>query len=262
MKRATVLVVALLVSIASLSAQSGSTRSMPWSPPVPDVPEGRGLIAVGFWGDVIGIGLVAAFVIGAALGIALGSSPFVRTLLQDVMLVFLALPAVIWAFLTVMWFGLGWEAPVYTVVLSAVPFVAVNVAQGVRAVSPELHRMSDAFGVPRNRRLRSLLLPAITGYLFTGLRFAVIIGWNAVLLAEWFGSSNGVGWRSRFWYDAARYRGFVGWVIIFITFIFILDGLVMRPLQRRAFRWRAVRDERGEVGVAAAESEEIAMTGV
>jgi len=209
-----------------------------------------------------GIGLVAAFVIGAALGIALGSSPFVRTLLQDVMLVFLALPAVIWAFLTVMWFGLGWEAPVYTVVLSAVPFVAVNVAQGVRAVSPELHRMSDAFGVPRNRRLRSLLLPAITGYLFTGLRFAVIIGWNAVLLAEWFGSSNGVGWRSRFWYDAARYRGFVGWVIIFITFIFILDGLVMRPLQRRAFRWRAVRDERGEVGVAAAESEEIAMTGV
>jgi ABC-type nitrate/sulfonate/bicarbonate transport system permease component len=184
------------------------------------------------------IGLAAGFVIGVILGIAIGSFRFVRSLLNDVMLVFLALPAVIWAFLTVMWFGLGWEAPVYTVVLATIPFVAVNVAQGVRAVSPELHNMSDAFGVPRQRRLRHLMLPAITGYLFTGLRFAVIIGWNAVLLAEWFGAANGVGWRSRFWYDAARYRGFLGWVLIFIAFIFLLDGFVMRPLQRRAFRWR------------------------
>jgi NitT/TauT family transport system permease protein len=209
-----------------------------------------------------GIGLVAGFVLGAAIGIAIGSSAFVRTLVSDVMLVLLALPAIIWAFLTTMWYGLGWEAPVYTVVLSAFPFVAVNVAQGVRAVSPELHHMSDAFGVPRNRRLRSLLLPAVTGYLFTGLRFAVIIGWNAVLLAEWFGASNGVGWRSRYWYDAARYRGFVGWVIIFITFIFLLDGLVMRPLQRRAFRWRGKRAEEGEIEVAATEIDELAMTGV
>jgi NitT/TauT family transport system permease protein len=174
----------------------------------------------------------------------------VRSLLNDVMLVFLALPAVIWAFLTVMWFGLGWEAPVYTVILAAIPFVAVNVAQGVRAVSPELHRMSDAFGVPRERRIRNLMLPAISGYLFTGLRFAVIIGWNAVLLAEWFGAASGVGWRSRFWYDAARYRGFLGWVIVFILFIFVLDGLVMRPLQRRAFRWRdGAREDESELSL-------------
>jgi NitT/TauT family transport system permease protein len=203
-----------------------------------------GVITGEFWEHFLAtlqrfsIGLLVGFVVGVVLGIAIGSIRFVRSLLNDVMLVFLALPAVIWAFLTVMWFGLGWEAPVYTVILAAIPFVAVNVAQGVRAVSPDLHRMSDAFRVPRERRIRNLMLPAISGYLFTGLRFAVIIGWNAVLLAEWFGSASGVGWRSRFWYDAARYRGFLGWVIVFILFIFVLDGLVMRPLQRRAFRWR------------------------
>ncbi len=204
------------------------------------------------------IGLLVGFVIGVILGLAIGSIHFVRSLLNDVMLVFLALPAVIWAFLTVMWFGLGWQAPVYTVILSAIPFVAVNVAQGVRAVSPELHRMSDAFEVPRNRRIRNLMLPAIAGYLFTGLRFAVIIGWNAVLLAEWFGAANGVGWRARFWYDAARYRGFLGWVIIFIIFIFILDGLIMRPLQKRAFRWRdGVTSEDDELTI-----ENVIVTGV
>lgn len=222
-----------------------------------------GVIVGEFWGHLLvtifrfSVGLTLAFVLGVILGILLGSSPFFRSLLNDVLLVFLALPAVIWSFLTVMWFGLGWEAPVYTVVLSATPFVAVNVAQGVRAVSPELHRMSDAFGVPGQRRLRHLLLPAVSGYLFTGLRFAVIIGWNAVLLAEWFGAANGVGWRSRFWYDAARYRGFVGWVIIFITFIFLVDGLVLRPLERHAFRWR----KKGR-GPSWAETEEAAVTGV
>lgn len=185
-----------------------------------------------------GIGLLIAVVFGVVIGVAVGTSGFMRALLSDVLLVFLALPAIIWAFLTVMWFGLGWEAPVYTVALSAAPFIAVNVSHGARAVSPELRDMSRAYGVPRSRQYRGLLMPAITGYLFVGLRFAFIIGWNAVLLAEWFGAANGVGWRARLWYDGARYEGFVGWVIIFVAIIFLVDGLVLTPLQRRAFRWR------------------------
>ena len=112
------------------------------------------------------------------------------------------------------------------------------------------------------KRLRHLMFPAIAGYLFTGLRFAVIIGWNAVLLAEWFGSSNGVGWRSRFWYDAARYRGFLGWMLIFIAFIFLLDGLVMRPLQRRAFRWRDSARAEGDIEAADTTRDQRLMTGV
>ena len=206
------------------------------------------------------IGLMIGFVLGTVVGIALGSSAFMRALLSDMLLVFLALPAIIWAFLTTMWFGLGWEAPVYTVILSAAPFVAVNVAQGVRSVSPDLHRMSQAYGVPRNRQIRGLLLPAVTGYLFTGLRFAVIISWNAVLLAEWFGAVDGVGWRARLWYDAARYRGFVGWAIIFIAFIFLLDGLVLSPLQRRAFRWRESAAS-GDEGLGGFDAEELASIG-
>jgi len=208
------------------------------------------------------IGLVLAIGAGVVVGILVGTFSFARSFLSDVLLVFLALPAIIWAFLTVMWFGLGWEAPVYTVMLSAMPFVAVNIAHGVRAVSPEMYQMSDAFGVPTSRQFRSLLMPAVAGYLFTGLRFAVIIGWNAVLLAEWFGSANGVGWRSRLWYDAARYKGFVGWVIIFIVFIFILDGLILTPMQKRAFRWRRSASVDLESHVDDDDLDEVAAVGI
>lgn len=185
-----------------------------------------------------GLGLVIALVAGVAVGIIIGSSRYFYALLNDTLLVFLALPAVIWAFITVIWFGIGWRAPVWTVVLAGAPFVAVNVSHGVQAIGSDLRLMSKSFGVPLVKRIRHLILPAVTGYIFAGFRFAVIIGWNGVLLAEWFGSAEGVGWRTRYWYDANRYQGFVGWILLFIVIIVALDRLVLTPLQRRAFRWR------------------------
>ncbi|HEX6843904.1 MAG TPA: ABC transporter permease subunit [Actinomycetota bacterium] len=184
------------------------------------------------------IGIAISMVLGILTGVLIGASRMAEALLKDTLLVLLALPAIIWAFLTQMWFGLGDDAVIITTFLSAFPFVAVNVVQGVQAIPRDLRRMSTAFGVPRQRLLRHLQVPAVTGYVFAGLRFAVIVGWNAVLLAEWFSSSSGVGWRSRYWYDANRYKGFVGWVLVFIGFIVLLDRLILVRLQRRAFRWR------------------------
>ncbi len=220
----------------------------------------HGGVLTGEWGEHLlftlqrfGLGLVIAFLAGLSVGILIGSKRYFHALMNDTLLVMLALPAVIWAFLTVIWFGLGWEAPVWTVALSAVPFVAVNVSHGVRAIKPELHLMSASFAVPFGRRIRHLVLPALTGHIFAGLRFAVIIGWNGVLLAEWFGSAEGVGWRARYWYDANRYEGFVGWIAMFILFIVLLDRLVLTPLQKRAFWWRDVQDVDVELAVREAE---------
>lgn len=185
-----------------------------------------------------GLGIAISLVLGIAVGVLIGGSKLAEALFKDTLLVLVALPAIIWAFLTQMWFGLGDDAVVITTFLSAFPFVSVNVVQGIQAIPRELRRMSGAFHVSRMRRLRHMQIPAITGYIFAGFRFAVIIGWNAVLLAEWFSSSEGVGWRSRYWYDANRYRGFVAWVLLFVGFIVALDRLVLVRLQRRAFRWR------------------------
>jgi NitT/TauT family transport system permease protein len=185
-----------------------------------------------------GLGIAISMVLGIAVGVVIGGSKIAEALLKDTLLVLLALPAIIWAFLTQMWFGLGDDAVVITTFLSAFPFVSVNVVQGIQAIPRELRRMSGAFHVPVRKRIRHMQIPAVTGYIFAGFRFAVIIGWNAVLLAEWFSSSEGVGWRSRYWYDANRYRGFVAWVVLFILFIVALDRLILVRLQRRAFRWR------------------------
>jgi len=201
------------------------------------------------------LGLLIGFVAGVLVGILIGLSGLARALLNDTVLVLLTMPAFVWAFLTTMWFGIAWQAPVLTVALSAFPFVAVNVAQGTRAITPELKHMSTAFEVGRSKQFRHLIVPAIAGYIFAGLRFAIIIGWNGILLSEWFSGQAGVGFRTRYWFDANRYRGFVGWVIVFIVFIVVVDRVILNRLQKRAFRWRDQSDvdfiqvEEGQVGL-------------
>ena len=184
------------------------------------------------------LGLLFGFVPGVIVGVIIGSSRLGHALLNDTVLVLLTMPAFVWAFLATMWFGIAWQAPVIATAASAFPFVTVNVAQGVRAITPELKDMSRAFGVSRWKRFRHLTLAAVTGYLFAGLRFAIIVGWNGILLWEWFSGQEGVGFRTRYWFDANRYRGFVGWVIVFIVFIVVIDRVILNRIQARAFRWR------------------------
>lgn len=202
-----------------------------------------GMLQGSFWGPVglslqrYAIGLIIGIPAGAALGLLIGASRWFRGLLNDTTLVLLALPAVVLAFLASLWFGLTSTAPIVAVALTAVPFVAINLSTGVRNIDPALFEMSKAFGVSRTSRIVDLLLGGTLPSAFTGVRLAFMTGWNSLLIVEWFGSTAGVGWRARFWYDALRYAGFVGWVFLFVVLITVLDRLVFRRLERSAFQW-------------------------
>jgi ABC-type nitrate/sulfonate/bicarbonate transport system permease component len=195
-----------------------------------------GNFAVTMYRFVAGVAL--SVVVGILIGVVMGLSQFTRAFFESPVMVGLSIPAIIWAFLTVMWFGFGNTSPIMTTFLTAVPFVIINVAQGVRGVSRDLRDMSSSYHVPLGRRVRDLVLPAVAGYVLAGVRFAVIMGWNGVLLAEWFGGSGGAGFRARYWYDANQFPGFAAWVVLFVLVIIILDRLVFNRAAERAFRWR------------------------
>ena len=202
-----------------------------------------GMLLGEFWGPLglslqrYAIGLAIGIPAGAVLGLAIGASRWVRGLLNDTTLVLLALPAVVWAFLASLWFGLTSTAPIVAVVLTAIPFVAINLSTGVRNIDPALIEMSKSYKVPRRHQIVDLLLGGTLPSAFTGVRLAFTTGWNSLLIVEWFGATEGVGWRARFWYDALRYPGFVGWVLLFVILITVLDRLVLRRLERYAFQW-------------------------
>ena len=178
------------------------------------------------------IGLAIGIPIGTLLGLIIGASKWGRGLLNDTTLVLLALPAVVWAFMFSLWFGLTSTAPITAVALTAIPFMAINLSSGVRNIDRKLVEMSRSFRVSRTRRVFDLLIGGTLPSAFTGLRLALMTGWNSLLIVEWFSSTSGVGWRARDLYNALRYPGFLAWILIFVLFITLLDRLVLAQLER------------------------------
>ncbi len=183
------------------------------------------------------IGMAIGVPIGFALGILIGTSTYARGLLNDTTLVLLALPSVVWAFLSTLWFGLTSEGPILAVVLTAAPFVAVSVSAGVRNIDRSLIEMCASYRVPLLRRTQHLILGGTLPSAITGTRLAFMAGWNSLIIVEWFGATSGVGWRARTLYNFQDYPGFTTWILLFILLIMILDRFLLRPVERRAFRW-------------------------
>jgi NitT/TauT family transport system permease protein len=155
----------------------------------------------------------------------------------------IALPAFIWALLAVMWFGFSETAPIFVCVVSATPMLIVNTREGASAVDHMLSKMSDAYRVPAGRRFRHLVLPTMSEYIFAGFRVAVLAGWGAILLVEWFGNGSGMGWRAQYWYDANNLDGMLGWGVMMLVVIVAIDRFVMQPALNRTRRWRSREDQ-------------------
>lgn len=186
-----------------------------------------------------GIALVLVLFLGIIIGYAMGRFWRVQALLSDLVMVGIALPAFIWALLAVMWFGMeGSRGPIFVCMVSATPMLVVNVFQGALAVPRELRDMSDSYGVPFRKQFRHLMIPSMAGFVAAGFRIAILAGWGAVMLVEWFGNNYGAGHRARWWYDASNFDGLMGWGVVILTVVITLDRLVLERLVRRASRWR------------------------
>jgi ABC-type nitrate/sulfonate/bicarbonate transport system permease component len=186
----------------------------------------------------LGTGLLIAFAIGVPVGLLMGLSKKANWFGHDFVVAGLAMPSLVWALIAAMWFGFGTTAPVITVVLAAVTFVVINIAEGVRNVPKDLLDMGGAYAVPRARLIRHVIFPSLMPFFFAALRYGLANAWKGLVLAELFASTNGAGWMIKFWYDAHRAQGIVGYALFFVIFALIVERLVFGRLSAYVFRWR------------------------
>jgi ABC-type nitrate/sulfonate/bicarbonate transport system permease component len=184
------------------------------------------------------IALTIVLVLGVFIGIAMARWWRVRYFLTDLILVGITLPAFIWALLVVMWWGFSNIGPITVCVLSATPQLVVSTFQGATATPGKLLSMSDAYRVGTRRQFRWLVIPSMMEYIAAGFRSAVLAGWGAVLLVEWFGNDKGVGFRAHYWYDARSFDGMMAWGLVMMIIILAFDRAVMDRVVRRFRSWR------------------------
>ena len=191
-------------------------------------------------------GFTVAMIAGTLIGLAMGLSKSVNAFFHDWVMAILAMPALVWGLFLGLVFGFGHQAPIYACILAGIPFVIVNVREGVRNTPKELFDMARAFGVPQNHITRNVLLPSLMPFFFAAVRYAFSVGWKGLVIAEVFGADTGMGWTIKFWYDAHRTQGVIGYGLFFVIFALALEKLVFEPLAARSFKWRP---RIGDIGV-------------
>lgn len=188
----------------------------------------------------LGIGMVIAMIIGTIIGLAMGLSKAVNAFFNDWVVAILAMPNLAWALFCSLAFGFGDTGPIITVVLTGVPFVIINVREGVRNTPADLFDMARAFDVPRKRVILHVLIPSLLPFLFAAARYSFALGWKGLVVAEVFGGQDGAGWTIKFWYDAHRAYGVVGYALLFVIFALIFEKFMFDQLSKKLFKWRPV----------------------
>ena len=183
-------------------------------------------------------GFVAGLIFGTPLGFLMGRSRYWRNFLQTPVIIAGSIPGLTYAVMAFVVFGLSFLGPVIAIGLISMPYVALNVAEGVAGVDKGLIDMSTAYGRSNRQILRNVLIPTIIPFAFAGVRLSFSLAWKVGQLTEVFGSSKGVGFQIRRSFQLFNMPAVLAWVLLFIAFMLILERQILVRLERRLFRWR------------------------
>lgn len=184
------------------------------------------------------IAFVIAMALGTALGIALGREKALNRFFDGWVLMGLNMPALVIGILCYIWLGLNDFALILAVTINKVPLVAVTMREGAAAVQPDLLHVARAFRLSRLQTLRRVFLPQLYPYFMVASRNGIALIWKIVLVYELLGRSNGVGFMLSNSFSELKVDQLLAYAIAFIGVVMMIEGFIVRPLERRATRWR------------------------
>jgi len=183
-------------------------------------------------------GFAIAMVAGTAFGLLMGLKRDVELFFDTWIMVLLTVPAVCWAFLSVLWFGISDIAPILTIVLIVFPFVVINIWEGTKAMDKDLMEMGSVYRADRSLMFRKVIIPQLMPYIFSSLRIALSLSWKIALVAEAFGAGDGIGQKLINWFQDTRVDMMLAWGVSFMIVMVLVDVLAFRLWARRMFDWR------------------------
>lgn len=183
-------------------------------------------------------GFAISMLAGTGFGILMGLKRDVELFFDTWIMVLLTVPAVCWAFLSVLWFGISEAAPILTIALIVFPFVVMNIWEGTKAMDKDLMAMGGVYRANRNLMFRKVIIPQLMPYIFSSLRIALSLSWKIALVAEAFGAGSGIGQELINWFQDTRVDMMLAWGVSFMIVMVLIDLLAFRLWARRAFAWR------------------------
>jgi NitT/TauT family transport system permease protein len=185
---------------------------------------------------LLGFGLAMA--VGVLMGVGMGLRRLIDATFDSSVYVVMTIPSIAWMVIFILTVGPNDFAGILTTASLCAPFFVLNVREGVRSVERSLVTMARSFQAPARRIVRSVIIPSIAPYLFGSVRYVLTLAWQITLITEFVGLPNGVGRVLDREFANFHMDQVFAWILPFTLWILFVDNVVVKPLDRRIFRWR------------------------
>ncbi len=187
--------------------------------------------------ELFGLGFALSLGSGLVIGIVLGWYKIISAFIDPYVSALYSAPRLALIPLITVWAGIGFQAQLVIVWMTAVFPIIINVAAGVSTFERSLFTMARSFTGSNRTVLRTVVLPGAMPSLVSGVRQGLAQALIGVVVAEYFVGNNGIGGliiSAGETLDAGQ--AFVG-VIVFSAAALVLTAL-LRMVERRLVRWQ------------------------
>ncbi len=174
------------------------------------------------------IGVVASALIGVSVGVGMGLREELEWAGVPVFVVMQAAPMAALIPLITYLYGIGLTAKVLSVMILALPVIALNGYKAVRNVSPSLRAMARSFLGTRSQEIFKVILPDASPMIFAGLRLGISAGFVGIVLAELLITPTGVGDLITYHRSVADYAEMYAVIATIIVFAAVTLSLLER----------------------------------
>ena len=140
-----------------------------------------------------GRGYALAAALAVSLGVILGSSRFLLSLVATPIEFLRPMPSVATIPIAILFLGIGDSMKIAVATYGATWPILLNTIDGVRRIDPTLIATGQTLGLGRGQIVWKIALPAALPYIVTGLRISLPIALIAITATVMLGGSNGLG---------------------------------------------------------------------
>ncbi|UTW02881.1 ABC transporter permease subunit [Amphritea atlantica] len=173
-----------------------------------------------------------AMALGVLIGIMMGAFTRLNAAGDSILIIALNVPALVTIMLCYVWFGLVEAAAIAAVAINKIPTVVVMVREGARVVDRDLLEVAKVFQVAPLRYFFKVYLPQLYPFIMASARSGLSLIWKIVLVVELLGRSDGVGFQLGTYFQFFDIASILAYTLAFAAIILVIEGLIMRPLDR------------------------------
>jgi ABC-type nitrate/sulfonate/bicarbonate transport system permease component len=184
----------------------------------------------------LAVGYGASLAVGIGLGVLVGASHTLRSLLEPVLEFLRAIPPPVLIPIIGLFAGIGDSRRILIIVAGCVWPILLNTVEGVRSVDEVLTDTCRSYRISGLDRLRHLVLRSASPQIMTGARQALAIGIILMVIGELRAATNGIGHTVESFMTLFAYRQMWSGVIL-LGLLGVALSLLFRFADNRVLGW-------------------------